>query len=70
MRNPGQQLQQQPHPDQPDKSELLFYVNRVTGLQRLCIPLGVDAEIIALAHVQGHPGFPCCYEIVSRFWFI
>lgn len=54
----------------PDKTRLLYHVNRLTGVHRLCIPPSVAPDILAIAHGEGHPGFACCYEIVMRSWFI
>ena len=54
----------------PDKTKLLYHVNRLTGIHRLCIPPSVAPDIIAIAHGEGHPGFARCYEIVTRSWFI
>lgn len=54
----------------PDKSRLLYHINRMTGVQRLCIPSAVAPDILAIAHGNGHPGFSCCYEIITRSWFM
>ncbi len=54
----------------PDKSQLLYYRNRLTNVHRLYIPPSVAPDILAIAHSQGHPGFPCCYEIITYSWFI
>ena len=37
--------------------ELIFYVDRITKVQRLCIPLNVVKEVFAIAYSNGHPGF-------------
>ncbi len=54
----------------PDKPKLLYHVNRLTNVHRLCIPPSVAPDILGIAHGEGHPGFSCCFEIVSRSWFI
>ena len=54
----------------PDKSKLLYQVNRTTGNLRLCIPPTVAPDILQIAHGEGHPGFSRCYEIVTRSWYI
>ena len=54
----------------PDKSQLLFHVNRLSNVHRLCIPPSVAPDILAIAHGKGHPGFSRCYEIITRSWFI
>ncbi len=50
----------------PDKTKLLYHVNRLTGVHRLCIPPLVAPDILAIAHGEGHPGFSRCYEIIAR----
>ena len=50
----------------PDKTNLLFHVNRLTGVHCLCILLSVVPDIFVIAHGEGHPGFARCYEIISR----
>lgn len=54
----------------PDKTRLLYHVNRVTNVHRLCIPPSMARDILAVAHGKGHPGFSSCYEIISRSWYI
>lgn len=54
----------------PDKSKLLYHVNRVTDVYWLCIPLLVALDILGITHEEGHPGFSCCYKIIARSWFI
>ncbi len=50
--------------------DLIYHVDRFTGLQRLCIPQPLIKEILALAHGDGHPGFQRCHEIVTKSWYI
>lgn len=52
------------------EDDLLYHVDRITGVYQLCIPPAVATDIIAIAHGEGHPGFAHCREIVSRSWFI
>ncbi len=54
----------------PDKSQLLFYINRLTNVHRLYIPPSVAPDILTIAHGKGHPGFSRCYEIITCSWFI
>ncbi len=54
----------------PDTSRWIFHLDRLTGVRRLCIPLSVVPELLAIAHGEGHPGFLRCHEIISRSWFI
>ena len=57
-------------PDLKTRPGLLFHVDRLTGVQRLCIPTTLVKEILSLAHGNGHPGFQRCYEIVTSSWYI
>ncbi len=52
------------------KHKLIYHIDHVSGVHRLCIPTSVASEVIAIAHGEGHPGFARCYEIVSRSWYI
>lgn len=54
----------------PDKTKLLYHVNKLTGVHCLCILPSVTQDILAIAYEEGHPGFSRCYEIITRFWFI
>lgn len=54
----------------PDISRLIFHLDRLTGVRRLCIPSSVAPELLAIAYGEGHPGFSRCHEIISRSWFI
>ncbi len=73
---------EEPHPDyvpvtgiseglpRPDKTKLLYLVNRLTNVLDLCIPPSVAPDILAIAYGKGHLGFSRCYEIIIRSWFI
>lgn len=50
----------------PNKSKLLYYVNKLTDIHRLCIPLLVASDILAIAHGESHLGFSYCYKIIAR----
>ena len=50
--------------------ELIFHVDKFSGLRRLCIPKPLVKDIFDIAHNEGHPGFERCYEIVSKSWYI
>lgn len=54
----------------PDKSKLLYHVNKTTNVHRLCIPPSVVPDILVFVYGEGHPEFSRCYEIISRFWYI
>ena len=54
----------------PDKTKLLYHVNRTIGNLRLCISLAVAPDVLQIANKEGYPGFSRCYEIVTRFWYI
>lgn len=49
-----------------DKSQLLLHIKRLTKMHRLYILPSVALDILAIAHGKGHPGFSCCYEIITR----
>lgn len=51
----------------PDKSKLLYLVNRLTNVYRLYIPLFMAPDILAIAHREGHLRFSCCYMIITCF---
>ena len=54
----------------PDKSKLLYHVNKLTDVNYFCVPSSVAPNILAIAHGEGHPGFARCYEIISYSWFV
>ena len=54
----------------PKTSRLIFHLDRLTGVRRLCISPSVAPELLAIAYDEGHPGFSRCHEIISRSWFI
>ena len=51
-------------------AQQIYHLDRVTGVRRLCIPPAVAPDLLAIAHGEGHPGFACCHEIISRSWYI
>ena len=53
-----------------DKTRLFYHINRLTNIHHLCISLSVTPNILVIVHSKGHPGFSCCFEIITRFWFI
>ena len=54
----------------PNKTRLLYHVNRTTGNLRLCILPAMALDVLQIAHGEGYPGFSYCYEIISRFFYI
>lgn len=52
------------------EDNLLYHVDRITGVCRLCILPAVSKNVIAIAHGERYPGFTCCRKIVSRSCFI
>lgn len=44
-----------------DKTQLLYYVNKMAGVHCWCIPLPVAPDILVIAHGKVHPGFSRCY---------
>ena len=55
---------------EPGTSGLIFHLDCLTGIRRLCIPPSMASELLAIAYGEGHPGFLRCHEIISRSWFI
>lgn len=53
-----------------DKSKLLYYVNKFTSIYRLCIPLLVPLDILAITYKKSHLGFSCYFKIIACSWFI
>lgn len=48
-----------------DKTKFFYYINKLTGVYRLCIPFYVIPDILAIAYREGYSGFAQCYEIIS-----
>ena len=55
---------------EPNTNKLIFHLDRLIGVRRLCIPPSMAPELLSIAHGEGHPGFSRCHEIISRSWFI
>lgn len=53
-----------------NKTQLLYYVNRVTGVYCLCSLLSIVPNILAIVYKHRYPGFSHCYKIITRFWLI
>lgn len=74
LTSPAQPLRIQKHsptnPRRYTKADLLFFINRTTGVQRIAIPPTVVKDIMAIAHGKGHPGFARCYKIIFCLWYI
>ena len=51
-------------------NELIYYVNRITSAQQLCIPSKATTKMIAIAHGGGHSGFNKCYKIIVKSWYV
>lgn len=47
-------------------NDLIFNINRVTGAQRLYIPLKAAAKVIVIAHGDSHLGFNKCYGTIAK----
>lgn len=43
-------------------TQLIYYFNRVTGICRLCIPLVMAPDLLAIAYGKSHLGFAHYYE--------
>ena len=51
-------------------AQLIYHLDCVTGIRRLCILLAVAPDLLAIVHDKGHSGFACCHKIISRSWYI
>ena len=49
---------------------LIYHVDRLTGLQRLCIPKSMFGEIFSLCHDDTHPGYERCFDKISSSFFV
>ena len=52
------------------KDQLIYHVDKFSGLQRLCIPTSAIKDIFDTAHGAMHPGYQRCFEIISMSWYI
>ena len=50
--------------------QLIYHLDRVTGVRRLCIPPIVAPDLLAIAHGEGQPSFARYHKIISRSWYI
>ncbi len=57
-------------PRYTEAAQLIYHLNHVTGVRRLCIPLALAPELLTIAYGEGHPGFACCHENISCSWYI
>lgn len=51
-------------------NKLIFHFDCVTSVQQLCIPPKAAAEVIAIVHGDGHPGFNKCYKTIVKLWYV
>lgn len=49
----------------PNKTKLLYHVNKFTDVYRLYILPFVAPDILTIAHGEGHLSFTHCYKIIS-----
>lgn len=54
----------------PDKTKLLYHINKVTSVHCLCISLSVISDIFTIAYRKKRPSFSFCYEIITYSLFI
>lgn len=54
----------------PNKTKLLYHVNRTTGNLQLCILSAVTPDVLQIAHGKSHQGFSCGYKIIMRSGYI
>ena len=50
--------------------QLIYHLDRITSVCRLCIFPTVAPDLLAIVHGKGHLGFGYCHEIISRLWYI
>lgn len=53
-----------------DKFKLLYHVNWLITIHRLCILPLIAPDILTIAHKKGYSGFVYCYKIIAYFSFI
>ena len=51
-------------------NKLIFHVDCIIDTQQLCILPKAAAEMIAITHEDGHPGFNKCYETIVKLWYV
>lgn len=51
---------------EPNTNKLIFYLDCLTSVRRLCIPPSMAPKLLTIAHGKGHPGFSCCHKIIFR----
>ena len=54
----------------PDRSKLLYYINKLIDVYQLFIPPSVAPDILAIVNGEGYLGFSRCYKIIACSWFI
>lgn len=54
----------------PDKTKLLYYINKMISVYHLYISPSVASDILVIAYKKKHLGFSHCYKIIIRSWFI
>lgn len=52
------------------KSKLIFYLDFLTSICRLCILSSIASELLTNVCSEVHSDFACYYEIISWSWFI
>lgn len=51
-------------------AQLIYHLDHVTDVCRLCIPPVVTPDLLVIAHGKGHPGFTRYHKIISHSWYI
>ena len=52
------------------KENLIYYVDQMTDVRRLCISKNCVREILNIAHNNEHIDYVKIYDIIIRFWYI
>lgn len=50
--------------------QLIYHLDHVIGVCRLCILLIVASDLLVIAHGKDHPGFAYSHKIISRLSYI
>lgn len=52
------------------RDQLIYHLDCVTSVCRLCIPPVVAPDLLAITYSEGPLGFAHCHKIISRSWYI
>lgn len=49
---------------------LIYYIDALTSIKRLCIPKDCVREILDIAHGSGHAGYARTHDLITKSWYI